>query len=61
LGNPNQEWSLTTNNAGYVVIANQGSSKVLDVTLASTVNGARIQQYSFVNGLNQQWTFVQVP
>lgn len=39
-------------------IVNALSGKVLDVSGLSTANGARIWQWDWLNGLNQQWTIV---
>ena len=38
-------------------ITNKLSGKALDVIGASTQNGAKIQQYDFLDGANQQWRF----
>ncbi len=41
-------------------IINKLSGKALDVMNASTQNGGLLQQYDFLNGLNQKWTVVPV-
>ena len=43
---------------GYYAIMNNQSSLVLDVTGASTANGALVQQYASLSGANQQWQLV---
>jgi ricin-type beta-trefoil lectin protein len=43
--------------AGYRHLMAQHSAKCLDVSNASTANGARIQQWTCVNAAQQQWTF----
>lgn len=37
------------------IIKNALSGKVLDVTGGSFENGAKVQQWSFTGGMNQQW------
>jgi glucosylceramidase len=44
----------------YYRIVNRLSGKVLDVKDNSTANGARIQQWDYAGGLNQQWSRVDV-
>ncbi len=41
-------------------IANELSGRVLDVTNASTADGAPIQEYDYLGGNNQKWSFVPV-
>ncbi len=56
------KWSGTQASGGstYYEIVNHNSGKVLDVTNASTSNGAMIQQWDYVGGANQQWQVVDV-
>jgi Ricin-type beta-trefoil lectin domain-like len=63
-----QEWSnaingcaLTTNTATtYYQIVNRNSGLVLDVSGASTTQGAQVFQWSNHNGASQQWKLVTV-
>ena len=48
--------SGVTDGATYFIVARH-SGKVLDVTAASTANGAVIQQWTEGGGPNQQFTF----
>lgn len=52
----------TATSAGtiYYKIVNRLSGKALDVKDNSTANGARIQQWDYSGGLNQQWSRVDV-
>ncbi len=45
---------------GYNKIVNRNSGKVLDVTGASTADGATIEQWTDNGGQNQQWSLVSV-
>ncbi len=55
-----QSVSLQAFDVQQFEITNKLSGKALDVIGASTQNGARIQQYDFLNGANQQWRLVPV-
>ena len=55
-----QQWQLVPGAAGAYVLMNNLSSKVLEVTSASTSNGAQVDQYDYLAGRNQQWQFVLV-
>ncbi|MEU0215921.1 RICIN domain-containing protein [Streptomyces sp. NPDC006265] len=51
----NQQWSLTTTGS-YVNVRSRASGECLDVSGASTANGAAIITYTCNGGTNQQWT-----
>jgi sugar lactone lactonase YvrE len=56
----NQKWQITavtlpTPTPQYYTISSLATGKVLDVVSASTADQARIQQYDFVYGANQEW------
>lgn len=55
-----QHWKLLPIGVGSYRIVNVMSSKVLDVVAASSTNGALVQQYDSLSGLNQQWTLTPV-
>ena len=44
----------------YYRLTNRNSGKVADVTGQSTADGARVEQYTWNGGNNQQWQFVDV-
>jgi hypothetical protein len=50
--------AYTYNGGGYSNIINRNSNKVLEVTSASTSDGAVIQQWTNNGGTNQQWQLV---
>jgi O-glycosyl hydrolase len=54
------KWTVTSLGGGYYKIINVNSGKALDVEGVSTSNGANIHVWTYGNGLNQQWQFVQV-
>jgi glucosylceramidase len=54
------KWIITDLGGGYYKIINLNSGKSLDVEIASTMNRANIQVWSYGAGLNQQWKFTQV-
>ncbi|HEX4748332.1 MAG TPA: RICIN domain-containing protein [Bryobacteraceae bacterium] len=51
---------LTGVSGAVYAISNAQSGRVLDVLMASTANGAQIQQYDYLGGPNQLWSFVPV-
>ncbi len=59
-----QKWRLEavdSDSGGYwYQLINVGSGKVADVMGVSNADGARIYQYPYWSGLNQQWRFVRV-
>ena len=42
---------------GTYQVVNRNSAKVMDVTGASTANGAKIQQWAYAGNTNQKWVF----
>lgn len=59
----NQKWQVTpvtvpTPAVQYYTISTMATGKVLDVLGASMTDQARVQQYDYVYGLNQQWQLV---
>lgn len=59
----NQKWRLDavtvpTPQTQYYTISSMGTGKVLDVVGASMTDQARIQQFDYLYGLNQQWQLV---
>ncbi|MFI6038925.1 RICIN domain-containing protein [Streptomyces sp. NPDC051315] len=50
-----QQWSLTTT-GGYVNVKSRASGECLDVSGASTANGAAVITWTCSGGTNQQWT-----
>jgi hypothetical protein len=50
--------AATVDTSAWYVIINRNSGKALDVSGASTADGARIHQWSRHDGNNQQWQFV---
>jgi hypothetical protein len=60
-GESSQIWTLTTASDGayYVKPTNDGSC--LDVRGISKANGAAVQQWACLGGVNQQWRLVSVP
>ncbi len=55
-GLDNQLWYVGDLGNGYYQIMAKHSQRGLDVRGALTRNGAQVQQYSFLWGLNQQWS-----
>jgi hypothetical protein len=55
---PTGAHAATVDTNAWYVLVNRTSGKVLDVSGVSTSDGATIQQWSRVDGLNQQWQFV---
>ncbi|WP_367326112.1 RICIN domain-containing protein [Streptomyces sp. HUAS ZL42] len=51
----NQQWSLTATGS-YVNVKSRATGECLDVSGASTANGAAIITYTCNGGTNQQWT-----
>jgi poly(3-hydroxybutyrate) depolymerase len=51
------EAATVDTNAWYVLV-NRNSGKALDVSGASTADGARVAQWTRTDGANQQWQFV---
>jgi hypothetical protein len=54
-GTAMQQWKVELLSDGYYKITNRSTGKSLDVTSASTLNKARIQQWSYVGSDNQKW------
>ena len=54
-----QEWSVIPLSDGNYEILNAYSGKALEVAAWSTSDGARIQQWSWGGGDNQQWRIEQ--
>ncbi|MDQ2844065.1 MAG: RICIN domain-containing protein [Acidobacteriota bacterium] len=61
ISQPFQVWSVTRSTAGYFNIHPQNSSLCLDVSGASKIDGAPVQQWTCNGGDNQAWSFVAVP
>jgi hypothetical protein len=63
-GGTNQQWVLRWlggyGRDAYYKIESKHSGKVLDVVGKSTANGAEIQQYDWLDGINQIWRFEEV-
>ncbi|WIX93333.1 non-reducing end alpha-L-arabinofuranosidase family hydrolase [Amycolatopsis sp. DG1A-15b] len=55
---PGAAWAATVDTNAWYVLVNRNSGKVLDVSGASTADGAVIHQWSRHDGANQQWQFV---
>ncbi|MFB9683656.1 non-reducing end alpha-L-arabinofuranosidase family hydrolase [Amycolatopsis plumensis] len=55
---PNAAWAATVDPNAWYVLINRNSGKALDVSGASTADGAVVQQWSRHDGANQQWQFV---
>jgi hypothetical protein len=53
-----QHFRLVDSDGGYVRFVNRDSNKALDVWQWSTADGARIAQFTDLNGANQQWQLV---
>ena len=58
-GSKAQNWIISHDEKGYVIIANEGSGKVLDVSGGGTANGTNIHQYSFNQTSAQKWIAVK--
>ncbi|MEJ2859140.1 MULTISPECIES: non-reducing end alpha-L-arabinofuranosidase family hydrolase [unclassified Saccharothrix] len=50
--------AATVDTTAWYVLVNRNSGKAIDVSSASTADGAAIQQYARHDGANQQWQFV---
>ncbi|MEU1041485.1 RICIN domain-containing protein [Streptomyces sp. NPDC005551] len=50
-----QQWSVTAS-GGYVLLKSRASGECLDVSGASTSDGAALLTYTCTGGTNQQWT-----
>jgi uncharacterized membrane protein len=50
--------AATVDTSAWYVLVNRNSGKALDVSNASTADGAVVQQWSRHDGANQQWQFV---
>ncbi|UYZ63622.1 RICIN domain-containing protein [Hymenobacter weizhouensis] len=52
-----QRWKIEATSDGYYKLTNQASGKVLEVYggTGATANKARVTQWSYVGGTNQQW------
>ena len=50
-----QNWIISHDEKGYIVVTNAASKKVLDVDGANTKNGANIQQYEYNGSKAQKW------
>lgn len=59
-GGSQQNWYFTPVGGGYYTLQNGLSGKCLDVTNASTQDGALMQQYSCNGGQQQNWYFTVV-
>lgn len=57
-GGNNQQWKLEAAGGGYYKVVNKNSGKVLDIPGASTMNGTKIQQWSYTGADNQLFFFV---
>ncbi|HEX6685919.1 MAG TPA: RICIN domain-containing protein, partial [Candidatus Limnocylindrales bacterium] len=55
-----QHFGVSDSDSGYVRLVNRHSRKALDVWEWSTANGARISQFTDLNGWNQQWLMVRM-
>jgi hypothetical protein len=51
-----QHFRLVDSDSGFVRFVNRHSNKVVDVWGWSTADGARLAQFSDLNGFNQQWS-----
>src|SRR6185312_13397026 len=50
-------WAATVDTNAWYVLVNRNSGKALDVSGASTADGAAVLQWSRHDGANQQWQF----
>jgi hypothetical protein len=50
--------AATVDTTAWYTLINRNSGKALDVSGASTADGAAVQQYTNRNGTNQQWQFL---
>jgi alpha-L-fucosidase len=57
----NDEWQPVDLGNGYFRIVNRNSGKVLDVSGASTADGARVVQWPWTGSANQQWNLLPNP
>jgi pectate lyase len=55
-----QHFGVSDSDGGHVRLINRHSRKALDVWEWSTANGARISQFTDLNGWNQQWQMVRM-
>ncbi len=55
-----QQWKVEPIGDGYYKITNKSTGKSLDVASASTLDKARIQQWSYWGGENQKWKLQSV-
>jgi arabinan endo-1,5-alpha-L-arabinosidase len=60
LNNNCQKWQLVDKGSGYYQIKSVASGKCLDVSGASTADGANIIQYTCGSGYNQQFTLTKL-
>lgn len=60
LNNNCQKWQLVDRGSGYYNIKNVSSGKCLDVSGASTSDGANVVQYTCGSGYNQQFSFTRL-
>ena len=56
--NPAPAEAATVDTNAWYVLVNRNSGKALDVSGASTADGARVSQWTRNDGANQQWQFV---
>ena len=54
-GSANQNWLLTPTDSGYYKFVSACNGLVLEITGASTANGALVDQYEYSGGAHQQW------
>ena len=57
-GSPAQQWSISHDENGFVVITNAWSGKVLDVSSGVSTAGTNVQQYVFNDSWAQKWIAV---
>ena len=55
-----QKWKPIPAEDGYFAIMSQGSEKSVEVSYASTENGANVLQWACANNDNQLWQFVEL-
>ncbi|WP_165496224.1 RICIN domain-containing protein [Alloscardovia theropitheci] len=53
-----QQWTISHDGAGYVIVRNVESGKVLDLAGAHAANGQNVQQYEFNDSDAQKWIAV---
>ncbi|MFC9824464.1 RICIN domain-containing protein, partial [Streptomyces erythrochromogenes] len=56
-----QQWMLSTSGDGHHTLVNSATGTLLDVTGASTADGAPVGTYRPNTGRNQSWTFATDP